>query len=103
MLILANKGFVTATDLAEYLVKYHKKTFRKAYLITANVVNYAEKNRKKLNELTLKDLQKFEPNLKNNVLNIFDLKNSINSKKSFGGTSFNNVKKMIVKYKKIYK
>ncbi len=103
MLILANKGFATATDLAEYLVKYHEKTFRKAYQITANVVNYAEKNRKKLNELTIKDLQKFEPNLKNNVLNIFDLKNSINSKKSFGGTSFNNVKKMIVKYKKIYK
>ena len=67
------------------------------------MVNYAEKNRKKLNELTIKDLQKFEPNLKNNVLNIFDLKNSINSKKSFGGTSFNNIKKMIVKYKKIYK
>ena len=103
MLVLANKGFVTATDLAEYLVKYHNKTFRKAYQITANVVNYAEKKRKKLSELTLKDLQKFEPNLKSNVLNIFDLKNSINSKKSFGGTSFNNVKKMIVKYKKIYK
>ena len=62
-----------------------------------------KKNRKKLNDLTINDLQKFEPNLKNNVLNIFDLKNSINSKKSFGGTSFNNVKKMIVKYKKIYK
>ena len=47
--------------------------------------------------------QKIEPELKSNVLNIFDLKNSINSKKSFGGTSFNNIKKMIVKYKKIYK
>ena len=57
----------------------------------------------KLNELSLKDLQKIEPSLKSNVLNIFDLKNSINSKKSFGGTSFNNIKKMIVKYKKIYK
>ena len=28
MLILANKGFATATDLAEYLVKYHEKTLR---------------------------------------------------------------------------
>ena len=46
MLVLANKGFVTATDLAEYLVKYHNKTFRKAYQITANVVNYAEKKEK---------------------------------------------------------
>ena len=103
MLKLANKGFVTATDFADYLVKYHKKSFRKAYQITTNIVNYAEEKKIKLNELSLKDLQKFEPGLKSNVLNIFDLKNSINSKKSFGGTSFNNIKKMIVKYKKIYK
>ena len=60
-------------------------------------------NKIKLNELSLKELQKVEPSLNNNVLNIFDLKNSVNSKKSFGGTSFNNIKKMIVKYNKIYK
>ena len=41
MLKLANKGFVTATDFADYLVKYHKKSFRKAYQITTNIVNYA--------------------------------------------------------------
>jgi argininosuccinate lyase len=35
------------------------------------------------------------------VLEIFNLKNSINSKKSFGGTSFENIKKMITKYKKL--
>ena len=103
MLKLANKGFVTATDLADYLVKNHDKSFRKAYQTTAAIVNYAEKNKIKLNELSLKELQKIEPNLKSNVLNIFDLKNSVNSKKSFGGTSFNNIKKMIRKYKKIYK
>ena len=103
MIKLANKGFVTATDLADYLVKYHRKTFRDAYQKTAMIVNYAEKNNIKLNELSLKELQKIEPCLKTNVLNIFDLKNSVNSKKSFGGTSFNNIKKMIVKYKKIYK
>ena len=103
MLKLANKGFVTATDLADYLVKNHGQSFRKAYQTTAIIVNYAEKSKIKLNELSLKELQKIEPNLKSNVLNIFDLKNSINSKKSFGGTSFNNIKKMIRKYKKIYK
>ncbi len=103
MIKLANKGFVTATDLADYLVKYHRKTFRDAYQKTAMIVNYAEKNNIKLNELSLKELQKIEPCLKTNVLNIFDLKNSVNSKKSFGGTSFNNIKKMILKYKKIYK
>ena len=103
MLTLASKGFVTATDLADHLVRHHNKSFRKAYQITTSIVNYAEREKIKLNELSLKDLQKIEPSLKSNVLNIFDLKNSINSKKSFGGTSFNNIKKMIVKYKKIYK
>jgi len=103
MLMLAKKGFITATDLADHLVKYHNKSFRKAYQTTAKIVNYAEKNKLSLNELTLKELKKIEPSLKSNVLNIFDLKNSVNSKKSFGGTSFNNIKKMIVKYKKIYK
>jgi len=103
MLTLASKGFVTATDLADHLVRHHNKSFRKAYQITTSIVNYAERKKIKLNELSLKDLQKIEPSLKSNVLNIFDLKNSVNSKKSFGGTSFNNIKKMIVKYKKIYK
>ena len=103
MLTLASKGFVTATDLADHLVRHHNKSFRKAYKITTSIVNYAERKKIKLNELSLKDLQKIEPSLKSNVLNIFDLKNSINSKKSFGGTSFNNIKKMILKYKKIYK
>ena len=103
MLKLANKGFVTATDLADYLVKNHGRSFRKAYQTTADIVNYAEKNKIQLSELSLKELKKIEPNLKSNVLNIFDLKNSVNSKKSFGGTSFNNIRKMIIKYKKIYK
>ena len=103
MLKLANIGFVTATDLADYLVKHHNRSFRESYQTTATIVNYAEKNKIKLNKLSLKELQKIEPNLKSNVLNIFDLKNSVNSKKSFGGTSFNNVRKMIIKYKKIYK
>ena len=103
MLELANKGFVTATDLADYLVKHHGRSFRKAYQTTATIVNYAEKNKIKLNQLSLKELQKIEPSLKSNVLNIFNFKNSVNSKKSFGGTSFNNIRKMITKYKKIYK
>tara|TARA_Y100000590_G_scaffold461543_1_gene623377 strand:- start:844 stop:2238 length:1395 start_codon:yes stop_codon:yes gene_type:complete len=103
MLKLANEGFVTATDLADYLVINHGKSFRKAYQMTASIVNFAEKNKIKLNQLSLNELKKFEPNLKSNVLNVFNLKNSVNSKKSFGGTSFNNIKKMIIKYKKNYK
>ena len=102
MLELANSGYITATDLADYLVKNHSMSFRKAYEKTAYIVNYAEKKRKSLNQLNIQELRKIEPNLKIDVLRVFDLKNSVNSKKSFGGTSFANIKKMIIKYKKQY-
>ena len=74
--------------------------FRKAYQITASIVNYAEKNKKKLNDLSLKELNKIEPKLTKDVLKIFNLKYSISSKKSYAATSFDNIKKMITKYKK---
>jgi argininosuccinate lyase len=75
-------------------------SFRKAYQKTAEIVNLAEKKKKKLNELTLEELKKIVPKLTQEVLKIFNLKNSINSKKSYGGTSFENIKKMISNYKK---
>jgi len=100
MLDLANTGYITATDLADYLVKNHEMSFRKAYQVTASVVNYAEKKKKKLHQLDISELNKIESKLTKDVLKIFDLKNSVNSKKSFGGTSFDNIKKMITKYKR---
>ena len=100
MFELADTGYITATDLADYLVKNHKMSFRNAYQKTAEIVNFAEKKKKKLKELTIEELKKIEPKLTHEVLKIFDLKNSINSKKSYGGTSFENVKKMISNYKR---
>ncbi|MDC3126715.1 argininosuccinate lyase, partial [Candidatus Pelagibacter sp.] len=100
MLELANKGYITATDLADYLVKNHSMSFRTAYQKTSAIVNLAEKSKKKLNELSLDQLRKVEPKLTKDVLKVFDLNNSVDSKKSFGGTSFDNIKKMIMKYKK---
>jgi argininosuccinate lyase len=100
MYALADAGYITATDLADYLVQNHSMTFRKAYQKTAEIVNFAEKKRKSLKELKIEELKKIEPNLTNDVLKVFDLKNSINSKKSYGGTSFENIKRMIIKYKK---
>ena len=101
MFELANNGYITATDLADYLVKNHDMSFRNAYEVTASIVNYAEKKKKKLNELNIIELNKIEPKLNKDVLKVFDLKYAINSKKSFGGTSFDNIKKMITKYKRI--
>jgi argininosuccinate lyase len=100
MLELAGYGFMTATDLADYLVKNHSMSFRNAYQKTAAIVNLAEKKRKKLEDLTIVELKKVEPKLTEDVLKVFNLKNSINSKKSYGGTAFANIKKMILKYKK---
>ena len=100
MIELASTGYLTATDLADYLVKNHSMPFRKAYKVTANIVNFAEKKKKNLDQLTLAELKKIEPKLSNDVLKVFDLKNSVNSKKSYGGTSFDNIKKMILKYKR---
>ena len=100
MLELARFGNITATDLADYLVKNHSMTFRSAYQKTAAIVNLAEKKKKRLEDLDIMDLKKIEPKLTEEVMKIFSLKNSVNSKKSYGGTSFENIKKMILKYKK---
>merc|ERR1711966_408910 len=81
MLELANEGYMTATDLADYFVKNHSMTFRDAYQKTALIVNYAEKKRKKLNELTIEELKKTESKLTKDVLKVFNLENSVNSKK----------------------
>ena len=100
MLELANSGYITATDLADYMVIELGYPFRKAYLQTAKIINFAEKNKKKLNELKIEEIKKIEPKLNSDVFKVFDLKYSINSKTSFGGTSFVNIKKMIRSYKK---
>ena len=100
MFELANKGYTTATDLADYIVIELNIPFRKAYQITAKIVNYAEVKKKRFDEMSIEEIKKIEPKLNKEVLKIFDLKNSIKSKKSYGGTSFENIKKMINKYKK---
>jgi argininosuccinate lyase len=53
-----------------------------------------------LNKISLEELKKIYKDLDQSVLKVFDVKNSMNSKNSYGGTSSNNIKKMIKKYKK---
>ena len=103
MIDLANYGYITATDLADYMVRELNFPFRKAYQITSKIINHAESKRKNLDELDIKEIKRIEPKLNGDVLKIFNLRNSIKSKKSYGGTSFENIKKMINKYKKEYK
>ena len=100
MLKMANKGYTTATDFADYLVKEKKISFRDSYALAAKLVNYAAKKNKLLMELSLQEIKKIYKDLDKKVLKILDVNNSMNSKKSYGGTSIANVKMMIKKYKK---
>ena len=97
---LANIGYTTSTDVADYIVRNYNLSFRKSYEITSRIVNYAESKKKRLDELSLSELRKIEPLLNEEILKVFDLKHSIKLKKSYGGTSFENIKKMIKMYKK---
>jgi len=100
MLDMATKGYTTATDFADYLVKEKKLSFRESYAISAKLVNFAEKSNKKLSELTLEEVKKIYKNLDHKALEVFNVKNSMNMKKSYGGTAEVNVKLMIKRYRK---
>ena len=78
-------------------------SFREAYKISAKLVNYAEKKRKKLNELKFTEVKKVKSDLDKSVMNVFNVINSVNLKTSYGGTSIKNIKKMISKLKKEFK
>ncbi len=99
MLKMANIGYTTSADFADYLVKEKKIPFREAYNISSKVVSFAEKNKKNLDQLSLKDLKKFYKDLDKKVLDVFKVKNSMNSKISFGGTAEKNIKKMLRRYR----
>ena len=103
MLALANEGYTTATDFADYLVQKKNLSFREGYKISAKLVNYAEKKKKKLNELDLSEIRKIKKDLDKNVMKIFDVKHSVNLKSSYGGTSIKNIKKMISSLKREFK
>ena len=100
MLKMANKNFTTATDFADYLVKEKKLSFRDSYSLAAKLVNFAEKKEKTLDQLSLLEIKKIYKNSDKNVLKILNVRNSLDSKKSYGGTAPSRVKMMIKRYKK---
>ena len=103
MLLLSNENYTTATDFADYLVQNNNLSFREAYKISAKLVNYAEKNKKQLNQLNFNEVKQIRKDLNKNVMRVFDAKNSVNLKTSYGGTSIKNIEKMISKLKKEFK
>ena len=97
---MAQKGYTTATDFADYLVKKKNFPFRDAYATSSKLVNYAEKKKLRLDELSLKEINKFLKKVKIDDIKIFNVFSSMNSKTSYGGTATKNIKNMIRKYRK---
>ena len=86
LLAAAQQGHATATDLADYLVK-KKVPFRDAHEIVGKVVQYAITRHKRLDELSVQELQKFSLQIQDDVFKILSLQGSVNSKNTYGGTS----------------
>jgi argininosuccinate lyase len=82
----ALKGYATATDLAEYLVR-RDVPFRDAHEIVGSTVHYALQNKKPLSDLSLEELQSFGSMIDKDVYSILSLEGSINSRNHFGGTA----------------
>ncbi len=95
----AQQGYLLATDLAEYLVK-KGVPFREAHISVGKLVKYAEEHEKKLENLTLDEFKAFSYQFEKDVYQIMNLDVSVNSKKSSGGTSPDNVEKMISEARK---
>ncbi len=89
----AAQGYSTATDLADWLVRELGLPFRKAHHVTGEIVAMAEKQKKPLDRLSLKDMQKVEPGITKDLLSVLSVEQSVASRQSHGGTSPTNVEK----------
>jgi len=90
----ASEGYSTATDMAEYLVK-KGLPFRKAHEVTGRIVLYCIRRNKKLDELTLMELNKFSPSISEDIYSFLRPEESVKRKKSLGSTSPKEVKRQI--------
>ena len=80
-------GHLSATDLADYLVKEKSLPFRDAYHITGNVVNLAEEKGLDISELSLDDLQSIDDRIGEDLVSLLDNRASMNARASQGGTA----------------
>ena len=83
-------GHLSATDFADYLVTKQNMPFRTAYYLTKDVVEKANSLRKDISELNIDEIRSTNDELKNideEIVSYLDLRNSMNARNSFGGTS----------------
>lgn len=90
----ATRGYATATDLADYLVR-KGIPFREAHEAVAQAVRFAAETGRDLSRLALPELQKFSPLIDNDVFSVLTLEGSINSRDHIGGTSPDQVRAVI--------
>lgn len=94
MLKAAGSGFINATDLADYLVS-KGLPFRTAYKISGSVVGECIKSGFVLENFPIEEYKKFSDLIDTDVYAAVDLKNCVEKRKSFGGTSVSSVEEQI--------
>ncbi|NIP29508.1 MAG: argininosuccinate lyase [Candidatus Dadabacteria bacterium] len=92
-------GFITATDIADYLAK-KGMPFRNAHEVAGKAVAFAEKKGIELEEMEFDEIKKFSPLLEIDIFEYISVEGSVESRSSYGGTSTKNVKSMIKEAKK---
>ncbi|HEY4344337.1 MAG TPA: argininosuccinate lyase [Parvibaculum sp.] len=88
----ASRGFATATDLADWLVRTLGLPFRQAHHVTGALVAKAEKKGVDLDGLSLAEMREAEPGITDEVYKVLGVDNSVASRTSFGGTAPGNVR-----------
>ena len=86
----ALKGYTTATDLADYLVK-NGLAFRDAHDVVGKAVSYGIKEGKDLSEFSINELKNFNSLIEEDIFDVISLEGSINSRNHLGGTSPNQI------------
>jgi argininosuccinate lyase len=93
----ALKGYATATDLADYLVK-KGLPFRDAHETVAHAVKFASERGMDLSDLPLDTLQSFNKSVEKDVYDVLSLRGSLNARNTLGGTAPSQVRQQIAKH-----
>jgi argininosuccinate lyase len=96
-------GHLSATDLADYLVQEQGVPFREAYKVTGAIVAYAQDRGVDLSSLTYEELHDLDKRIGPDALDKLNLENSMNARKSLGGTAIESVQKQIDHFEKLLK
>jgi len=94
MLAAAQDGFMNATDLADYLVR-RGMTFRSAHGLVGKIVRYCLSSHRRIEELPLKELQRFYPKIEKDVFRYLSLEAVVERRRAPGGTASSNVRQRL--------